>query len=220
MQRYDLIDANNSPHLPQAPARLHQVRTLVVLWLLVLAVGIVLVPLLVITGWLRADRAEFEEEYATLQLLIADSALPSAETLHLQAELTRTTGLIDAIHAVAVPASLAWPQVVDALTQFNLAGVTLTSVQQQGSQIRMVGRAPGNDAVVRYQQSLLDSGAFREVIIASLTRLPPSSTPTPDPAARAVPATLAPVVEGSVEFTIDLVVRPLPSATFQEVSSP
>jgi Tfp pilus assembly protein PilN len=191
---------------PGHDPRLHGIRTLVVLWLLVFAFGLTLVLLVLIAGWVRADRTRLQHEVETLQLLISDASLPSAETLQLQAELSHTTALIASVQAVVVPVSVEWPGVVDALNQFDLAGVTLTGLQQTGDKIQLTGRAGANDDVVRYQQSLLDSGVFREVIVASLTQsLPPDPAAAPPDASPEAAAPPLPVA-GAVDFVFDLVV--------------
>jgi Tfp pilus assembly protein PilN len=209
---YNLIDANESEHRQHAQ-RLRTVRSLVVLWLLVVALSIALVPLMLAAGWVRSDRVRLEADLDSMQLILSDVTLPTTELLQLREEMTQTEALIAAIQAVAVPVSVDWPQVVNALNEYNRVGLMLTSIQQQGRQVRITGSAPTNDAVVRYQQSLMDSGAFREVIIASLTLVLPSV-----PAATGETGGSAPpvVVSSSVEFVIDVVAADL----VMEVSAP
>jgi len=210
--QYNLIDANESERRQHAQ-RLRAVRSLVVLWLLVMALSIALVPLMLVAGWVRSDRVRLETDLDSMQMIISDATLPSPELLQLREEMTRTEALVTAIQAVAVPVSVDWPRVVNALNEYNRVGLTLTSIQQQGPQVRIIGSAPTNDAVVRYQQSLLDSGAFREVIIASLTLVLPSAPAATDGTGGSAPPV---VVSSSVEFVIDVVVADL----VMEVSAP
>jgi hypothetical protein len=206
---YSLIDPNDPQH-QRAVRRLRALRSRVVLWLLVAALVIALIPLNLVVGWVRADRILLEDDLGTMEMMIGDAGLSSLETLQLREEMTRTEGLITAIQAVVVPVSVDWPRVVTALTQYEPAELSLLSLQQQRNQIRITGRAVDNDAVVRYQQRLLEAGTFREVIITSLTLAPlPTPTGGTDPLVPTQPP-------GSVAFVIDLLVEDL----VREVSAP
>jgi hypothetical protein len=72
--------------------------------------------------------------------------------------------------------------------------------------IQLAGRALSSDAIVRYQQMLLDSGAFRDVVVVSMSTVPPIPTPivTDEEAENAADPVDPPF--GNVEFVIDLIV--------------
>ena len=90
------------------------------------------------------------------------------------------------------------------------AAIEITSFTRSHAKLEIIGRATSNDAVVRYQQTLLDSGAFRDVLVVSMSTTPPTptpqvtSTPTAKQAQGAGESIAAPF--GNVEFVIDMVV--------------
>jgi Tfp pilus assembly protein PilN len=208
---YDMIDVN-SPQYKQDMQRLQSLRTMIVLWLVVLALGVILIPLMLIAGWVRDDRARLESELLSIQTAISDASLPSTEVTALGVEVSHIEQLITVMQTATVPSSINWPVVVDAIDEYEQVAITLSSLTQTGNQLTITGRAEGNDAVVRYQQSLLDSGAFADVVIISMVAVAPEAAEGEQPEAgeadaeepAAVPSPEAPL--GNVEFVIDVVV--------------
>lgn len=203
--QYNIID-ENSVQYKQDQRRLRSLRTTVVLWLIVLALGVVLIPLMLITSWVRSDLARLESELIYIQSALSDAKSPSPEMTKLNGEVTRFEHLISTIQTVTVPSSVNWPIVVDAVVQYEKTALIINSLTQTADKIQITGRAISNDAVVRYQQNLLDSGAFRDVIVISMATLPP----TPTPVVEEENADAENSIErpfGNVEFVIDLLVE-------------
>ena len=100
--QYDLRPPGD-PQREKDMRQLQSVRTLVVLWLLVVAVAIGLVPTVLISGWVHEDRLAMEDDFEVTQLMIASAAQPDAATLRLQEELSKTEVLIGAVQSVVVP---------------------------------------------------------------------------------------------------------------------
>jgi Tfp pilus assembly protein PilN len=209
---YDMIDVND-PQYKQEARRLQSLRTLVVLWLVVLALGVLLSPLMLIAGWVREDRARLESELLAIQMAVSDANLPTTEVNALGAEVSRIEQLISVMITATVPSGVNWPVVVNAIDDYEQVGISLSSLTQTENKLTITGRAEGNDAVVRYQQSLLDSGAFEDVVILSMVAVVPEEgeQPEPDEAESEEPAA-APSPEvpvETVEFIIDVVVGTL-----------
>lgn len=203
--QYNIID-ENSVQYKQDQRRLRSLRTTVVLWLIVLALGVVLIPLMLITSWVRSDLARLESELIYIQSALSDAKSPSPEMTKLNGEVTRFEHLISTIQTVTVPSSVNWPLVVDAVVQYEQTALIINSLTQTADKIQITGRAISNDAVVRYQQNLLDSGAFRDVIVISMATLPPPPTPVVEEEnADAENSIERPF--GNVEFVIDLLVE-------------
>jgi hypothetical protein len=98
---------------------------------------------------------------------------------------------------------------VAAVGQYHEFAITFTSLTQSDNRIQLVGRAMSNDAVVRYQQRLLGSGAFRDLTVVSMTAISPTlqageGTESSDPTTP-LPPEASP---GHVEFVIDLLLEP------------
>jgi hypothetical protein len=115
-----------------------------------------------------------------------------------------------------------WPKVVDAATQYDPAAIEIDSLTQTNEKLEITGLATNNDAVVRYQQTMLDSGVFRDVLVVSMSTVPPptpeiASDPKAGPANKANTDTersdretagieTAEASTGNVEFIIDVIV--------------
>jgi hypothetical protein len=206
--QYKMIDVNSAQY-KQDYQRLQSLRTQVVLWLFVLALGIVLIPLMLITGWVRSDVARLESELLSVQSALNNMAAPSEEVMQISAEVARINQLATSMQTVTIPSGVNWPQVVDAAARYDPATINIKSLTQTPDKIQLAGRALSSDSVVRYQQLLLDSGAFRDVVVISMSTVPPIPTPVvageeTENAAEAIDSIEPPF--GNVEFVIDLVV--------------
>jgi Tfp pilus assembly protein PilN len=210
--QYRVIDVNSAQY-KEDERRLQSLRTMVVLWLIVIALGVLLIPLMLVTGWVRSDTTRLESELLSLQSAIADATSPNAEVLQLNAEVARVEQLISSVQTMTVPTGANWPHVVDAVAQYDRIAIVLTSLAQTDDKIQITGHATTNDAVVRYQQRLLDSGAFQDVVVISMATLPQLTPEAPDAADAESAAAQEPSADapaelpfGNVEFVIDLAV--------------
>jgi hypothetical protein len=208
--QYRVIDVNSAQY-KEDERRLQSLRTIVVLWLIVLALGVLLIPLMLVAGWVRSDTTRLESELLSLQSAVADATSPSAEVLQLNAEVARVEELVSSVLTMTAPTGANWPHIVEAVAQYDRIAIALSSLTQTDDKIQITGRATMNDAVVRYQQRLLDSGAFKDVVVISMATLP---QPTPEaPAAEGTAAQEPPAATpadlpfGNVEFVMDLVVE-------------
>lgn len=203
----------SSPEFQQDMQRLNALRTQVVLWLVVLALAVVLIPLMLISGWVRNDVARLENELLAVQSALNTATTPSGEVARIRDEIARIDQLVSTMQTVTVSSGLNWPMITGAVVEYDPAVIELTSLTQTGKKVQITGRATNNDAVVRYQQALLKAGAFDDVVVISLVAAPPSTTASgqkatkteEDDAAATKPADQP---FGAVEFVIDLFVNP------------
>ncbi len=202
--QYKMIDENSAQYKEDVQ-RLQALRTQVVLWLFVLALGIVLIPLMLITGWVRNDVTRLESELMSVQSSLAAANTPSQEVTKLNADIANINQLISTMQTVTVPSGVNWPVVVNALVQYDPTTIEITSLNQLEDKVQLHGRALNNDAVVRYQQNLFVTGVFRDVVVLSMSTVPPPPTPEANDDARAAEAVELPI--GNVEFVIDLVIE-------------
>jgi Tfp pilus assembly protein PilN len=207
--QYNMIDPN-SVQYKQHIQGLRSLRRQVVLWLLVLALGVLLIPLMLVSGWVRSDATRVEDDLMSVQSALSAAGAPSAEVNKLNTDIAGVNHLVTLMETVTVPSGVNWPLVINAAMQYDPAGIQVTSLTQTDQQIQLAGRATNNDAVVQYQKSLIDSGAFRDVQVVSLS----TAQPTPIPAAptnknknqQPTPVATVEPPFGDIAFVIDLVV--------------
>jgi hypothetical protein len=215
--QYTILD-ENSAQVKQDLRRLQTLRMQIVLWLIVIALGVLLIPLMLITGWVRTDVARLESDLLAVQSAMSRATTPNEEVVKISADIAQVNNLISVMQTVTVPSGVAWPLVIGAATQYDPATVQIGSLTQNSDRIQIAGRALNSDAVVGYQQNLLDAGVFKDVVVISMSTIPPTPVPTPDTKSNrnksdtAAPA--VPVVEppfGNVEFVIDLLLSTIPA---------
>jgi Tfp pilus assembly protein PilN len=204
MQQYNMVDVNSAQYR-QDVQRLKSLRLQVVLWLVVIALGVVLIPLMLVTGWVRNDVTRLESELSLTQNALTSAQLPSQEVTMLSAEAARLNQLVSTMQTMTLPSGVNWPLVVYAVGSYDVNSLKITSLTQTGDKLQIAGRAVSNDAVVRYQQSLIDARAFRDVLVVSMSTLPPTPVATAETQEAEV-STLTVTPSFDVEFLIDLLV--------------
>lgn len=197
-----MIDENSSQYKEDVQ-RLQSLRTQIVLWLVVLALGIVLIPLMLISSWVRNDVARLETELMSVQNAVSVASNPSQEVVKLNDDIANINQLITLMQTVTVPSGLSWPQIVGAVAQYDASTIELDSLTQNENKVQIAGRALNNDAVVLYQQNLFVTGVFKDVIVLSMSTLPTKPTPVPSEDGT---SEVAAGPFGNVEFVIDLVI--------------
>jgi hypothetical protein len=143
-----------------------------------------------------------------LQSAASAASAPNAEAAKLSADIANVNQLIATMQTVTVPSGVNWPLVVNAVAQYDPTTIELGSLTQIENKVQLTGRAINNDAVVRYQQNLFVTGAFKDVVVLSMSTVPPTPTPAATPApddAATTTATPEAGPFGTVEFVIDLV---------------
>ena len=92
---------------------------LVVLWLIVLALGISLIPLMLISSWVRNDVTRLEDELISVQSEMTIATLPNSKVTKLGDDIAQVNQLISTMQTVTVPSGVNWPQVIAATTQYD-----------------------------------------------------------------------------------------------------
>jgi Tfp pilus assembly protein PilN len=208
--QYKMVDANSAQY-KQDMRRLQSLRTQVVLWLIVLALGVMLIPLMLISGWVRNDVARLEEELLMIQSALNNANTPNEESMRLSGEIAALDSLASTMQTLTLPSGVNWPLIIDATVRYDPSSIEITSLTQGSDKLQITGRAASNDAVVRYQQLLLDSAAFKDVVVVSMSTVPPHPTPVvsdDEDAAQSTEVAEVPIGDipiGNVEFVIDLV---------------
>jgi hypothetical protein len=222
--QYKMVDVNSTQY-KQEMQRLQSLRTQIVLWLVVLALGIALIPLMLITRWVRNDVTRLGTELIGVQSALNSATMPSDEVMRLNAEVANFNQLVSTMHSVTVPSGIIWPVVVDAVARYEADAIEIFSLTQTDNKLQIAGRATSNDAVVRYQQNLIDTGRFRDVVVISMSTVPPPptpvATPTPAPDGASNGATAAEAVDlpfGNVEFIMDVVVDAVAGAVVESAA--
>src|SRR5262245_15985620 len=114
--QYNMIDPNSAQY-KQHLQRLRSLRTQVVLWLLVLALGVLLIPLMLVSGWVRTDATRIEDDLMSMQSAMSAASAPSAEVTKLNADIAGVNHLVTLMETVTVPSGVNWPQVINAAIQ-------------------------------------------------------------------------------------------------------
>lgn len=209
MQQYKMVDANSAQYR-QDVQRLKSLRLQVVLWLVVLALGVVLIPMMLVTSWVRNDVTRLEGELSLTQNALTNAQTPSQEVTMLSAEVARLDGLVSTMQTVTIPSGVNWPLVVYAVGSYDVNSLKIASLTQAGDKIQIAGRALNNDAVVRFQQNLIDARAFRDVLVVSISTTPPTPEAPPQESPEGEDTEVSTAAVGpafNVEFLIDLLVR-------------
>jgi hypothetical protein len=126
--------------------------------------------------------------------------------LQLNAELSRINQLVTSMQTVTLASGVNWPQAIGAAARYDATTIEIESLTQTDNRLQVTGRAINNDAVVRYQQFLLESGVFGDVVVVSMSTIPPPPTPAVV-AGDEAPVEPVEVPFGNVEFIIDLVIN-------------
>src|SRR5687768_18192725 len=103
--QYKMVDVNSTQY-KQEMQRLQSLRTQIVLWLVVLALGIALIPLMLITRWVRNDVTRLGTELIGVQSALNSATMPSDEVMRLNAEVANFNQLVSTMHSVTVPSGI------------------------------------------------------------------------------------------------------------------
>src|SRR5690606_34582082 len=149
------------PQYQEDQRRLQSLRTRVVLWLIALALGVLLIPLMLITGWVRSDMTRLETELVFLRNAIDAATNPSAEVLQLGAEIAEIEQLITSMQRDTEHTGANWQQVIDAEAKCDQVDHHHVKLTHSDSRIQLTVRDMSNDDVERNRQRLQDTIAFR-----------------------------------------------------------
>ena len=183
MKPPDRVTTPNPMSPPTEPA---QPRTLsrgtIVLWLIVVGLGILFIPLSLISSTIRDDVKGLQSDLDSVQQSLTSVPTPAPEVQALMSTLSvvqSQTNQIQAVYPTVVAARTNWPAVMAAIGNYNPDQIALTSLTQSDIQITLSGRASDEGVVVAYARGLEQSGLFSRVVVQSIRVVAtPFVTPT------------------------------------------
>ncbi|MCA9901953.1 MAG: PilN domain-containing protein, partial [Anaerolineales bacterium] len=165
------------------------------LWLGVLGLAILFIPLYLMANTLEGEVARMGSEIVPLQTALASTPGPPAQAQELIVTLTavhQQTDQMDAILPTLAAENVDWNAAMNAINDVDGTGLALTSLEQNGNQLVIRGRAQNDGFVTDYARQLENSGQFSQVVIQSIAQLTePFQSPTPTPLLPTTTATTA-----------------------------
>jgi Tfp pilus assembly protein PilN len=173
-----LGDVEETPEGEPSPRR-NPMR--LILWLIVAAVALFLIPTYLVSVTVRDAVPEIDIEITALAETIAAPASISAEQEALESELLNVRGALNALQPPLQSANAAhvdWPQTMAVIGSYDMLRITLQRVTQSSRQISVAGQALSQTAVTAYADTLRASGLFSRVVILAIDAV---TLPTPAP---------------------------------------
>lgn len=155
--------------------------TRLILWLMVAAVALFLLPLYLVSLTVRDAIPEIDIEITALAETIAAPASISSEQEALENELLAVRSALSVLQPPlrnAAAVHVDWPQTMAVIGSYDMLRVTLQRVTQSNRQITVSGQALNQTAVTAYADTLRASGLFTRVVILAIDAV---TLPTPAP---------------------------------------
>lgn len=163
------ITAEAVENQPQAPS--FQVSKLA-LWLLVIGMGMLFLPLYLLSGAIKEENALLQAELDQLEMTLSTTPEPDPEEEKLSSELTDLFGqasTIQGLRSTVTSNHIDWPAVMDVFDDFDPASIQLTGLIQAEDRFSISGMAKIETAVTTYANQLRESSVFEQVIIQSIS---------------------------------------------------
>jgi hypothetical protein len=203
---------SNEPPQPPRPA----VSSKLILWLVALSLGMMFLPLYLISTTIKENNVPLATQLAVLQATLTVTPPPNPEEKALKATLEGVQNQINALDAIRptlVAGHTDWAVVITVIANYDSGRMALTGVAQSGNQILVTGQAGEEATVMAYADMLRTSQQFDRVVLQSITsKVLPTATPLPVIATTGTPTvpTLTPAPQVNefhpagkvVEFTI------------------
>jgi Tfp pilus assembly protein PilN len=178
----DEITEDQEDEGPQPQRR----ATRIVLWLIVLGLGLLYVPLMLMSGVIAEDNARMESELESIQLTLDAPEQVAPQVQALMDELQRLREQNIALqngYSEAVRNHVDWPQIMSIFTRYDQTRMALTGISQTGRQVTLTGYADTENFAISYLQQLRDTNQFAAVSLQSITQetiVIPAPAPTGD----------------------------------------
>jgi len=183
--------------IPQA--QIPQIRSLrqgIVIGLLAFSLLTLFLALFLIVASVRNDISRSEANLTAIRGQLLRLSTPAPELQELMITLTNTESLADKLIAARPVVGIQWPAVITVISNYNPTVLTLASLTQVDNRITLTGQAVDDVAVVTYTRMLEVSDLFTNVVLQSLTLIPPKT-----PTAQTTATPTAPASE-RIEFVI------------------
>jgi len=196
------IDNEDQPQEGEAPAR---GSSKLVLWLIICGLGVLFLPLYIISTTVKTTNEELTTELADIEATLSATPPVPAELQTLSAEFANTqlqSQTVGSINSTLQDSYINWPTVMAALGAYDLGQMSLTSITQIDNGMRLTGRATREIVAMAYADMLRSSGLFDNVAVESITLQSIFVTATP------APTTVAPTLDPTLQTTADSRVQP------------
>jgi Tfp pilus assembly protein PilN len=175
-----------------------------VLWLIIAGLGILFVPLYLVSATLKESKAPLETELADIQSTLTITPPPNPTEQALRDNLLQLRGQAGELQTLYDDLSanhIDWPAAMAVIANYDPAQMALSGLLQAERLVTINGRANDETIVMAYADMLRDSARFGEVKVQAITRV---ALPTPTPLPTEVAGTLqTPALPTNVaEFTI------------------
>lgn len=199
------IDNEDGLQEGEAPAR---GSGKLVLWLIICGLGVLFLPLYVISTTVKTTNEELTTELTNIEATLTATPPVPAELQTLSADFANTqlqNQTVGSINSTLQDSYINWPTVMAALGAYDLGQMSLTSITQIDNGMRLTGRATREIVAMSYADMLRASGLFDNVAVESITLQSVFITATP------TPTTTAPTVEATVDNRSRATAVPIPT---------
>ncbi len=153
-----------------------------ILWLVVAGLGILFLPLFLISTTIKADNLALDAQVSEIQATLSSTAKPQQSDQTLKdklAQLQKQASALETLQPTLVAGHIDWPTTMNAIAIYNTAQITLTGLSQTDTRLVVNGQAESEDSVMAYAAALRDSERFKRVIVQSITlKSPPTAIPS------------------------------------------
>lgn len=175
-----------------------------ILWLIIAGLGILFVPLYLVSATLKESKAPLETELADIQATLTVTPQPDPEEQALRdnlLQLRSQAGELETLYTDLSANHVDWPAAMAVIANYDPSQMALTGLTQAEQLVTLTGRANDETIVMAYADMLRDSARFGEVKVQSITLVAlPTPTPLPTQVAGTIPEGVAP---GNIaEFTL------------------
>jgi Tfp pilus assembly protein PilN len=159
-------------------------RSSLVLWLVILCLGILILPMVLLTSTIRDLKAPLQSELEAIEATLVATPAPPPDEAELNAQLLEVLNQTRALEAVSNELAvnpLDWPNVMAALLEFKPQEMQISGIAQGDGAITLTGAARSERVVMDYVLTLQENETFERVAIQSmeLAYVPTSTPPAP-----------------------------------------
>jgi hypothetical protein len=169
-------------------------------WLFLLAFALLLIPTQQLFSSASLELAKVEEDLAKVQAALDDYKPLAEEKATLEAKLEKALDHASEIESATDSATIqeiVWSDVLQNILRLAPSGIELTTIDQLGYEVVIVGVAEGHRLPMSYADDLMESGIFKSLVVNSIVQ---SKVPDPIPA-----EPVGPVSPPLYEFEMSLI---------------
>ncbi len=156
---------------PPAPRRRGVSRRTIALWVVVVGLAAFFVPLNMIASGVRNDAIRINGDTQLIQKSLTSVPTPAPEVQKLMTAVAQIEGPAKQVkdaQATITAGRFDWRSVMSAIGNYDSKQLTLTTLNQNGNQIILNGRAASDSAVTTYVRALESSTLFSRVVVQSI----------------------------------------------------